>query len=264
MSVNLETQTEVSNPHTMKFEIKNIKDLVPSPYKIRTLDINTIELIELGQSIRDNGLLQPILIDEKNQIIAGHRRWLACQKMNILEVATLTLSTKEDKDILLLNIVENIQRENLTSIETALALKQLRDVLGISQSEIAHLIKKSAATVSKYLNLLTLDKHIQKDIIENKRVLNRAVLDRLATMPSSLKKTQKKLYKSYAVDGNTSKQETIHLINESVDKYYDAEVLNTNHNNSLEVKNIEVPENVYAALKEEFMKVFHELDLIKD
>jgi len=251
----------------MKLQIKNINDLTPNPYKIRISEIDTIELIELGQSIRDNGLLQPIIINEQNQIIAGHRRYLACQKMQIEEIETITLKKSEyseNQNPLLLNILENIQREDLTDIEIALALKQLKNTLKIPQSELAHLVKKSASIISKFLSLLTLEESIQDDLIENKRVLSKNVLLRMAAMPENIQDDQVDIYFQYAKEEINS-QEAIFLINEAINEYTKEELYSSSpeilfSKNSLQIKNINVPEDKRDFIRDEIMKIIQTLD----
>lgn len=251
----------------MKLQVKNINDLTPNPYKIRISEIDTIELIELGQSIRDNGLLQPIIINEENQIIAGHRRYFACQKMQIEEIETITLKNSEyseNQNPLLLNILENIQRENLTDIETALALKQLKDTLKIPQSELAHLVKKSASIISKFLSLLTLEESIQDDLIENKRVLSKNVLLRMAAMPEPIQDDQKDIYFQYANEEINS-QEAIFLINEAINQHTNEELYSSSpeilfSKNSLQIKNLQVPEDKQDYIRNEIMKIIQTLD----
>ena len=244
----------------MKLQIKSINDIKPNPYKIRVSDIDTIELIELGQSIRENKLYQPILIDENNQIIKGTRRYLACKKMGIEEIETLTLNNKENKNPLLINLISTLQRENLTVIEVALALKQLKDTLKVPQSELGYLVKKSASMISKFMGLLTLDQSIQDDIIENKRVLNRNVLDRLASMPQQLMKVQKEIYSDYAKESKINKHEAIYLINEAINGYFDTDIFEYNPEilftkNSLQIKNIQIPKDKQEFIELEFMKI---------
>ena len=212
----------------MKLQIKNINEIKPNPYKIRISDLDTIDLVELGQSIRDNGLLQPIVINENNEIQAGTRRYLACKKMGIEKIETIILKENENNNSLLLNILENIQREDLTDIETALALKQLKNTLKCPQSELAHLVKKSASVISKFLSLLTLDITIQDDLIQNKRTLSKNVLLRMAAMPEPIQKQQKQIYDRYAKEEEINSQEAIYLINEAINEYYETEIFEYN------------------------------------
>ena len=247
----------------MRLEVRNINDLKPNEFKIRVTDQDTIELIELGQSIRDNGLLQPIVIDTENNIIAGHRRFLACLKMEIEEIETLILDS-QDHSPLLLNIIENIQREDLTDIEIALSLKQLKDTLKCKQSELAHLVKKSDSVVSKFLSLLTLHNEIQDDLIDNKRILSKNVLLRMAAMPEPIKEQQKEIYNKYAKEQEINSQEAVYLINESINDYYNEdiykhspEVLFSKH--SLQVKNISVPKDKQELFEKSIFMLIDEI-----
>jgi ParB family transcriptional regulator, chromosome partitioning protein len=220
---------------------------------------------QLGQSIRENGLLQPIIIDENNQIIAGQRRYFACQKMEIEEIETITLKDSENKNSLLISILENIQRENLSDIETALALKQLKDTLNIPQSELSHLVKKSASVISKFLSLLTLAESIQEDLIKEKRTLSKNVLLRMAAMPEPLKKEQVEIYDKYSVQESINSQEAIFLINESINSYYDEEIFTHNpeilfSKNSLQIKNLNIPKDKQDFFESEVMKIISVLN----
>ena len=244
----------------MKLIIKNINDIKPNPYKTRVSEIDTIELVELGQSIRDNGLLQPIILNNKNEIQAGTRRYLACKKMGIEEIETIILKETENNNPLLISILENIQREDLSDIEISLSLKQLKDTLKIPQSELAHLVKKSASIISKFLSLLTLDISIQDDLIQNKRTLSKNVLLRMAAMPDELKKEQIDIYNQYSIQESINSQEAIFLINESINNYFNEDIFTLDpeilfSKNSLQIKNLNVPKDKQDFFKEEVMKL---------
>lgn len=275
----------------MKLDTRNIKDLKSNPHQTRISNIENIDTVELGQSIRDlnlkgpgysehqelkelgesileNGLLQPIVIDTENTVIAGHRRVAACKMMNIEKIKCLVLEIQNDDERLVYNILENIQRVDLTVIEYALALKQLQVKMKIPQSEISFIIKKSAASVSKYLNLLTLHDDIQNDIIDNKRVVNRLVLDRLATMPKSLYKSQKEIYFKF-INDEINNHEAIFLINEKLNEYYQDDTLfNLDpvvsfSKTGLNIKNIVVPKEKRELIQKEILNILNQ-NLSKD
>jgi len=272
----------------MKLEIRDIKDLKSNPYQTRIANIENIDTVELGQSIRDlnlegpgytssnhkelkelgesileNGLLQPIVIDIDNIIIAGHRRVAACKLMNIDRIKCLVVKIKNDDERLVYNILENIQRVDLTVIEYAMALKQLQIKMNIPQSEISFIIKKSPGTVSKYLSLLTLHDDIQNDIIDNHRIVNRVVLDRLAAMPKSLYKSQKDIYFKF-INDEINNHEAIFLINEKLNKYYnDDSLFNLDpvvsfSKTGLSIKNIVVPKDKRDIIQKEIMKIIED------
>lgn len=121
-------------------------------------------LKELSLSIKEKGIMQPIVaqrIDSKNfEIIAGERRWRAAQLAG-LKIVPVILRETDEKDSLELALIENIQRDNLNSIEEAEAYQILVDKYGMTQSDIADKVGKERATVANTLRLLKLSKEVQ-------------------------------------------------------------------------------------------------------
>ena len=119
------------------------------------------ELDELSQSIKKNGIIQPIAVRvdrddlEKYEIIAGERRWLAAQKAGLHEVPIIILEL-DDNEAFEVAIIENIQRDDLNTIEEAKAFKRLSDEFGYDHEKIARYMSKSRSHVSNTLRLLTL------------------------------------------------------------------------------------------------------------
>ena len=119
------------------------------------------KLDELSQSIKKNGIIQPIAVRvdrddlEKYEIIAGERRWLAAQKAGLHEVPIIILDL-DDNEALEVAIIENIQRDDLNTIEEAKAFKRLSDEFGYDHEKIARYMSKSRSHVSNTLRLLTL------------------------------------------------------------------------------------------------------------
>ena len=119
------------------------------------------KLDELAQSIKKNGIIQPIAVrpdrndHEKYEIIAGERRWLAAQKAGLHEVPIIILDL-DDNESLEVAIVENIQRDNLNIIEEAKGYERLADEFGYDHEKIARFMSKSRSHVSNTLRLLTL------------------------------------------------------------------------------------------------------------
>lgn len=120
------------------------------------------ELLEtLAQSIRDKGLVQPILVREDGarpghyEIVAGERRWRAAQIAQLHEVPVV-IRVLDDRDALEIAIIENLQRENLTPIEEAEAYRRLTDEFGGTQEEVAQVVGKSRSHVANSLRLLGL------------------------------------------------------------------------------------------------------------
>lgn len=124
-------------------------------------------LEELAQSIRDHGLLQPILVQDRGsyyEIIAGERRWRAARKAGLREVPVI-IRDYTDQEIMELSLIENIQREDLNPIEEARAYQMLIDVYHLTQSEAAQRVSKSRTAVANTMRLLKLDEAVQDMII---------------------------------------------------------------------------------------------------
>tara|TARA_B100001093_G_scaffold459630_1_gene472902 strand:+ start:480 stop:1337 length:858 start_codon:yes stop_codon:yes gene_type:complete len=141
-----------------------IGELARNKYQPRTI-FNEKKLEELSQSIKKNGIIQPIAVRKNNssvepyEIVAGERRWLAAQKAGLHEVPVIILDLN-DSESLEVAIVENIQREDLNIIEEAKGFKRLNEEFGYDQDKIATMMSKSRSHVSNTLRLLNLPKDI--------------------------------------------------------------------------------------------------------
>jgi ParB family chromosome partitioning protein len=139
-------------------------DLIdPNPDQPRS-SINQARLEELAQSIRNHGLVQPILLrrmaNGRFQIVAGERRWRAALIAGILRLPAVIRNIPDDK-LLELALVENIQRQELNPIEEATAYRRLVEHLGLTQDELAERVGKQRPTIANYLRLLELSDHIR-------------------------------------------------------------------------------------------------------
>ena len=127
-------------------------------------DIQPEALEELADSIRAQGVMQPIVVrpigENRYEIIAGERRWRAAQLAE-LDVIPAVIREVSDEVALALALIENIQRENLNAIEEALALKRLGDEFELTQQQIADAVGKSRTQVANLLRLLALDGEVQ-------------------------------------------------------------------------------------------------------
>jgi ParB family transcriptional regulator, chromosome partitioning protein len=124
---------------------------------------------DLAKSIRANGIIQPIIVRKVGanyQIIAGERRWRAAQQAGLLKVPVVIKDVGEgkDADILEMALIENIQREDLNSIETALAYRRLSDEFGLTQEEIAQKVGRDRATIANTLRLLGLPGSVREQV----------------------------------------------------------------------------------------------------
>lgn len=125
-------------------------------------------LIELADSIRQFGILQPILVKKKQdyyEIIAGERRWRAAKLAGLKEVPVI-IKEFSDQEAVEISLIENIQRESLNPIEEAIAFKRLMDEFHLHQDEIAECVSKSRTAVTNSMRLLKLDDRVQQMVID--------------------------------------------------------------------------------------------------
>ncbi len=115
-------------------------------------------LEELAASIAARGVIQPVIVRPKGkgyQLVAGERRWRAAQKAQLHEIPAL-IRDLEERDVMALALIENIQREDLNPVEEARAYQRLADLEGLTQAEIARMVEKSRSHVANFQRLLTL------------------------------------------------------------------------------------------------------------
>lgn len=152
-----------------------------SPYKEIPLDLldsgsyqprtqmDDVTLDELAESIKVQGLIQPILVRANSsgrfEILAGHRRWRASQRAGLERIPAVVKSVS-DEAALAVALIENIQREDLNPIEEALGLKRLMDEFGLTHQEVARSIGRSRTAVTNLLRLLSLNPKV-RDHLEN-------------------------------------------------------------------------------------------------
>ena len=134
------------------------------------------KLNELAQSIKVNGLIQPIVVrrnGERFQIIAGERRWRAAARAGLDRVPCVVKDVPHE-DVLELSLIENIQREELNPIEEANAYRRLIEQLSVTQEQIAHRVGKERSSITNALRLLKLPTEIQQMVEENKLSMGHA------------------------------------------------------------------------------------------
>lgn len=122
------------------------------------------KIAELADSIRQFGIIQPLLVQEKEgyyEIIAGERRWRAAQKAGLKEVPVI-IKTFSNQEAVEVSLIENIQREDLNPIEEAKAYERLVKEYGLSQEAVAERVSKSRSSVTNSMRLLKLDNSVQK------------------------------------------------------------------------------------------------------
>lgn len=134
------------------------------------LNFNEEELRELADSIKKNGLLQPILVRKVGalyQIIAGERRWQACKMIGLKKVP-VRITEADDIQSVALAMIENIQRSNLNPMEEAFGYQMLMDRNGMTQAELADAVSKGRSTIANTLRLLDLPEDAQQLLYEGK------------------------------------------------------------------------------------------------
>ena len=177
----------------------NISQIEPNPSQPRK-NFKDEELKELSSSIKNQGLIQPIIVKPTNhnqfQIIAGERRWRACQ-LNGMHEIDCVIKDLDDTNVLEAALIENIQREDLNVIEEANAYKGLVDIKKINNETLAKLIGKSSSYVSNILRLLELDKKIQQMVIEGDLSMGHARA--LIGVPDAINKANEIVQKKLSV-----------------------------------------------------------------
>ena len=158
-----EPQEIPAKERVMQLELERIvpnKNQPRSRFKDQSLD-------ELAESIKEFGVLQPIIVrkisgDDKYEIIAGERRFRATQKNNLSTIPALLIEDIDDISSLEMALIENIHRENLSSMEQAYCYKQMIDEFNITHQEISKRIGKSRAAITNTMRLLALPLEVQK------------------------------------------------------------------------------------------------------
>lgn len=147
-----------------------ISDILPNKNQPRK-DFDNELINDLAESIKDNGLIQPIAVralsNNKYEIVAGERRWRASQIAGLTKVPVVITDVTERKSFEL-SVIENIQRKDLNPIEEALALKELSSTYSLSNDEILKITGKKRSSNANTIRLLELPTRIQELIAENK------------------------------------------------------------------------------------------------
>ena len=177
----------------------NISQIVPNPSQPRK-NFKNDELQELSLSIKTQGLIQPIIVkpteDNQFQIVAGERRWRACQ-LNGMHEIDCVIKDLDDTNVLEAALIENIQREDLNVIEEANAYKGLIEIKNINNETLSKLIGKSSSHVSNILRLLELDEKIQKMVVNGDLSMGHARA--LIGVPDAITKAKEIIQKKLSV-----------------------------------------------------------------
>ena len=191
--------TSSKNENSNSIQKINISQIIPNPSQPRK-NFKNEELKELSSSIKNQGLIQPIVVkptdNNQFQIIAGERRWRACQ-LNGMHEVDCVIKDLDDTNVLEAALIENIQREDLNVIEEANAYKGLVDIKDINNESLAKLIGKSPSYVSNILRLLELDIKIQQMVINGDLSMGHARA--LIGVPDAINKANEIIQKKLSV-----------------------------------------------------------------
>ncbi|MFD2615267.1 nucleoid occlusion protein [Paenibacillus gansuensis] len=152
-------------------EVRNlpVDELVPSPYQPRTI-FDDERLDELCQTIRTHGIIQPVVVRVRNgqyELIAGERRWRAVKKLGMDTIPAIVRDFN-DSQTASIALIENLQREGLTSIEEASAYQQLIEMHDLTQESLAQRLGKSQSTIANKIRLLHLSEPVKAALLERK------------------------------------------------------------------------------------------------
>ena len=153
----------------------NLSDLRPNPYQPRKV-FNDEALSELAESIKENGVFQPIIVKKSikgYEIIAGERRYRASILAGKTNIPAIIRNFTEEQ-MIEIALLENLQRENLTAIEEAMAYKNMLEKLNLTQEQLSKKVSKSRSHITNMLGLLRLPKEVQDMIINNKLTMGHA------------------------------------------------------------------------------------------
>jgi len=206
-----------------KVEEIDVKSISPNPYQPRK-NFDKTALKELSQSIKKHGLLQPIVVIEKDDgylLVAGERRLRAHKLANIPTIKAIIADVDIDEFRLReLALIENIQRENLNAIELANSYAELIEVHNITHEELASIVNKSRSQITNTLRLLALSKYAQEQISQGKlsqghaKVLigldekqEKIVIDSILGQKLSVRETEK-LVKNYKSNSSSKSKKS--------------------------------------------------------
>ena len=160
-----ENKKSEEKPAEVKVKISKVEPNREQPRK----NFDEDALLELAESIKQFGVLQPLLVQDRKdyyEIIAGERRWRAANIAGLKEVPVIIKKLTE-QEMVEISLIENIQRENLNPIEEALAYKRLLNEFNLKQDEVAERVSKSRTAVTNSMRLLKLNEKVQQMVIDD-------------------------------------------------------------------------------------------------
>lgn len=162
------SEAEIKNEKSVEGVLITINKVEPNRDQPRK-NFDEDALLELSESIKQFGVLQPLLVQDKKgyyEIIAGERRWRAAKLAGLKEVPVI-IKDLTDQEVVEISLIENIQRENLNPIEEAFAYKRLLTEFHLKQDEVAERVSKSRTAVTNSMRLLKLNEKVQQMVIDD-------------------------------------------------------------------------------------------------
>jgi ParB family transcriptional regulator, chromosome partitioning protein len=206
---------DAPEPRSTTTEV-DIDRLSPNRFQPRT-QLDDARLDDLAKSIKANGVIQPIVVrrdGDRFQIIAGERRWRAALKAGLLRVPIVVREVEpgNERSLLEVALIENIQREDLNPIEEALAYRRLADDFQLRQEDIADAVGKDRTSIANYLRLLRLPEEVRADVASGALSMGhaRAIL----ALPGDAE--QRRVARD-VINRNLSVRETESLVKKAVD-----------------------------------------------
>ncbi|MDC0232846.1 ParB/RepB/Spo0J family partition protein [Pelagibacteraceae bacterium] len=201
--------TNINKNNVNKIDISKITPNKKQPRK----NFEGKDIQELSDSIKNQGLIQPIIVrdvgGDNYEIIAGERRWRACQLAGVHSVDCVIMDASEDK-VFELALIENIQRENLNVVEEAKAYKKIIEANGLKTEDLSKKLGKSSSHISNLIRILELDEEIHQMIISGKISMGHARA--LVGVPDAVEKAREIFEKKLSVrdvEKSTSKYKKV-------------------------------------------------------
>ncbi|MFT8872797.1 MAG: nucleoid occlusion protein [Sporolactobacillus sp.] len=164
-----EQPSELNEAEQDKVEELSVVTIIPNMFQPRSV-FDESKLEELANTIQEHGIIQPIVVrpvGNKYEIIAGERRWRAVTSLGWKKIPAI-IKQFDDKQTASIALIENLQREELTAIEEAMAYARLIDIQGLTQEGLAQQLGKGQSTIANKLRLLTLPTVVQSAVLEKK------------------------------------------------------------------------------------------------
>ncbi len=171
LSALIPTQSETAVSSSSGIQFVPIHSIQPNPLQPRTSKMDEEKLAELAASIKEHGLIQPLIVTHDKEgdgyiLIAGERRWRASQLIPGVSEIPVIVKEATPQEMLELAIIENIQRDDLNPLEEAYAYKQLIDEFGMTQEDVADRVGKGRSTVANLVRLINLPPNIQQAVTD--------------------------------------------------------------------------------------------------